>query len=89
MAKKLYFQKGTSAPTFVLKKQHPEPSPQSIVQPLAVSRDEAAKMLRISVPSLDRLAKEGKISPSHLGRSVRYSVTELEAFLERTKVNPE
>ena len=88
MSKNFYFKNSTQAPTFVLNKRNLAPSPESTVEPLAVSSREAAKMLGISEASLYRLVKEGTVNPSRLGRSVRYPLKELQACLERNKVNP-
>ena len=69
------------------RRENTKKSNASVAPPLAYSRDEAANMLGISTPTLDRLAKEGAISPSRIKGCVRYSVVELQAFLERTKVS--
>ncbi len=43
---------------------------------LAVTKEEAAKLLSIGVTVLDRLAKAGKIKPFRIGkRGVRYPVS--------------
>lgn len=55
--------------------------------PLAYSRKEAAEMLGISMPALDRLAKKGKIRPSHLGGRVLYQTSDLVALLENNKAS--
>jgi excisionase family DNA binding protein len=58
----------------------------------ALTRREAAEYLRISVRTLDKLAKERKVSCSKLGDGLRarvvYQRRELDAYLERMKVDP-
>lgn len=41
------------------------------------SRDEVCKMLDITLPTLWKLTKEGKIKAIHIGRRVVYSETEV------------
>jgi DNA-binding transcriptional MerR regulator len=51
---------------------------------LAFSRVEAAEILGISAPSVDRLTKRGLLRPSRATRRPLYSKTELERFLRET-----
>lgn len=51
--------------------------PQSI-QPLLLTRDDAAKALGVGVRTLDAHNKEGNINCINLGRLVRYSPLEIE-----------
>lgn len=51
------------------------------------TRDEAAKMLGISVESLTRLAARGLIKPSRALRRLIYSVEEMERFMKDTCIN--
>ena len=57
-----------------------------------LTRKEAAEYLRISVRTLDKLAQKGEIPYSKLGNGVRarvlYQQRTLDAYLERTQVNP-
>jgi len=57
-----------------------------------LTRKEAAAYLRISVRTLDHLAHEGDIPYSKLGNGPRarvlYQRRDLDAYLERTKVDP-
>lgn len=46
-------------------------------------RDEAAAMLSISLPTLDRLTKRGEIHPTRVGRRVCFCQYELETFSGR------
>lgn len=52
---------------------------------LAFTREEAAKILNISVNSLDRVTARGLLKPSRALRRPMYSLAELERFLETTK----
>jgi hypothetical protein len=51
---------------------------------LAFTRLEAAEILGISPPSLDRLTKRGLLRPSRALRRPLYSRRELERFLKET-----
>jgi DNA-binding transcriptional MerR regulator len=51
---------------------------------LAYNRREAAAMLSISEPTLDRLAERGLLRPSRATRRPLYSIAELERFLRET-----
>ena len=57
-----------------------------------LTRKEAAAYLRISVRTLDNLAQDGEIPYSKLGKGARarviYQRKELDAYLERVKVDP-
>jgi excisionase family DNA binding protein len=57
-----------------------------------LTRKEAAEYLRISVRTLDKLAKEGEIPYSKLGDGIRarvvYQHKDLDAYVERTRVDP-
>lgn len=47
---------------------------------LLVTRDEAARVLRISVRNLDTLTAEGKLQATRIGRRVLYRREELSRF---------
>jgi hypothetical protein len=51
---------------------------------LALSRNDAAKALSISLPTLDRLVSRGLLRPSRGCRKPTFSVRELERYLEIT-----
>lgn len=51
---------------------------------LAYSRKEAAGVLGVSAPTIDRLTKRGLLRPSRATRRPLYSRVELERFLEET-----
>jgi len=57
-----------------------------------LTRKEAAEYLRISVRTLDKLAQDGEIPYSKLGKGVRgrvlYRQKDLDAYIERTKIDP-
>jgi len=57
-----------------------------------LTRKEAADYLRISVRTLDSLARKGEIPYSKLGNGIRarvvYQRKDLDAYLERVKVDP-
>lgn len=50
---------------------------------LLVTRYEAARMLSISVDTLDRLRFEGKLKPVFIKSRVYYSVAALKAFVTK------
>ena len=52
---------------------------------LAFNRREAAAMLSISPPTLDRLTERGLLRPSRATRRPLYSVAELQRFLADTQ----
>ncbi|MCA9082183.1 MAG: helix-turn-helix domain-containing protein [Planctomycetaceae bacterium] len=52
---------------------------------LLLKPTEAAKALAISERTLFTLTKEGKIPVVHIGRSVRYRLSEIEAMLDRVQ----
>ncbi|HWL44078.1 MAG TPA: helix-turn-helix domain-containing protein [Ilumatobacter sp.] len=49
--------------------------------PLLVTIQDAARMLAISRSALCDLIWNGQVKPVHIGRSVRFAVTELERFV--------
>lgn len=51
---------------------------------LALSREEAAVALGVSVPTLDRLVHRGLLRPSRALRRPLFSVPEIERFLRET-----
>jgi len=59
-----------------------------VLNPLALSRVEAAKLLNMSTVSLDRLTRKGLIRVCRVLRRPRYTVEELRRFLkESTKAD--
>jgi len=56
------------------------------MEQLLVTRIEAAKMLSISVDTLDRLKDSGKIKSVNIGSRVYYSVDELRSFITKEGV---
>jgi len=53
------------------------------LQPLLVSSAQAARLLAVSERTLFSLRKAGTIPAVQVGRAVRYSVAELEAWIKR------
>jgi len=51
------------------------------VEPELLSRDQVAKRLRITAPTLRRLEVEGKLVPQRAGRRVLYNARTVENFL--------
>ncbi len=51
---------------------------------LAYNRREAAAMISVSEPTLDRLVERGLLRPSRATRRPLYSISELERFLRET-----
>lgn len=60
-----------------------------IPTPLSYSEPEAAKILEISVISLQRERRSRKIAYSPVGRSARYTRQHLEEYLQRRTINAE
>lgn len=50
-------------------------------RPLLVNVNEAARMLAIGRTAVYRLVWNGDLTPIHIGKSVRFSVAQLEAFV--------
>lgn len=50
---------------------------------IMVARREAAQMLSIALPTLDKLRREGRIPCVNLGRAVRFRVADLEEYAQR------
>lgn len=60
------------------------PDPVSVdvaLRPLLVDAKQAARLLGIGRTTLYELIHTGAISPLHIGRCVRFAVTDLEAFV--------
>lgn len=53
--------------------------------PLYLTRDEAAKMLRITLPTLNDWTKLGRIPVQRIGRRVLYALSDIENVLEGRK----
>ena len=53
--------------------------------PLYLTRDEAAKMLRISLPTLADWTRQGMIPAQRIGRRVLYAISDIENTLEGKK----
>lgn len=53
--------------------------------PLYLTRDEAAKMLRITLPTLNDWTKLGRIPVQRIGRRVLYALFDIENALEGRK----
>jgi hypothetical protein len=51
---------------------------------LAVNRIDAAQMIGVSAPTLDRLVERGLIKPSRATRRPLFPITELQRFLAET-----
>ena len=50
--------------------------------PLLVTAPQAARILSIGRTALYQLIWDGQLTPIHIGRSVRFSVDQLEAFVQ-------
>ena len=53
--------------------------------PLYLTRDEAAKMLRITLPTLNDWTKLGRIPVQRIGRRVLFALSDIENTLEGRK----
>jgi len=47
-----------------------------------LTRDEAANILKVSLPTLSKLTKEGRIKGYKIGRHIRYKSNELDSALQ-------
>lgn len=56
------------------------PSDTEVLPPLLLTVPQAARMLAISRSALYRLTWNGELRPVYIGRSVRFTVAELERF---------
>jgi len=61
------------------------PASSAGVPKLALTREEAASALGISVVTIDRLTERGLLKPSRATRRPLYPVTEIERFLKETQ----
>jgi excisionase family DNA binding protein len=53
------------------------------MQPLLLTKAEAARTLAVNVRQITRWIASGELCPVRLGRLVRFTQAELEAFVER------
>lgn len=53
------------------------------IRPMLVNAPQAAKILSIGRTALYQLIWDGELTPIHIGRSVRFSVDQLESFVQR------
>jgi excisionase family DNA binding protein len=58
-------------------------TPKQTLAPLLISGREAAKLLSVCERTLYMLTKAGEIPAVRIGRAVRYSVDELQAWVRR------
>ena len=59
-----------------------------LTKPLLITEPEAAQMLAISPRKLWSLRDKGEITYIRSGRSVRYDVSDLEAWIQNNRVTP-
>jgi len=62
---------------------HPAPIPPADAEqtPQLLTRRQAAQWLGVSQSTVDNMARDGRLKPIHIGRSVRFPVAELERFV--------
>ena len=53
-----------------------------VIRPMLISAHDAARFLGIGRTTLYQLIKTGDVTPVHIGRCVRFSMYELEAYVE-------
>lgn len=63
----------------------PIPKPEPAVEPLLYTREEVARILRLSLRTIDKLTKDGKLPSVRLGRTVRFSKDDLLVFIQQRK----
>jgi excisionase family DNA binding protein len=51
-----------------------------------LSRAEAARHLKVSLPTLDDLTKEGKLTAHRIGRSKKYELNEINQQIKNLKI---
>jgi excisionase family DNA binding protein len=51
-----------------------------------LNKKEAANILNISVVTVDRLRKEGKLRYRQIGNCIRFSLNDIEDFIEKSKI---
>lgn len=51
------------------------------------SRNELAQMLGVSLPTITRMVKQGRITPRRLGKRVLFNSKEIEAALKENKLS--
>lgn len=56
--------------------------------PLLLTVEQAARMLAISRSAVYRLTWSGELTPVHIGRSVRFTMAELERFTAERAARP-
>ena len=61
---------------------HPSNDEAEAIRPLLVNAPQAAKILSIGRTALYQLIWDGELTPIHIGRSVRFSVDQLETFVQ-------
>jgi excisionase family DNA binding protein len=47
-----------------------------------LTREQLARVLAVHTNTVDRLVRDGKLSAYHFGRSVRFRLSDVEAFLD-------
>lgn len=57
--------------------------------PLLLTVEQAARMLAISRSAVYRLTWSGELTPVHIGRSVRFTLAELERFTAERTARPQ
>ena len=63
----------------------PIPKPEPAVEPLLYTREEAARMLCLSLRTIDQLTKQGELPFVRFGRAVRFLRDDLLAFIQQRK----
>lgn len=54
-------------------------------KPRKLTRAEAAKKLRVSLPTIDSYVKNGLLNPERIGRRILFSEDNIEQFLKTTR----
>lgn len=53
-----------------------------------MTRQEAAELLRVSLPTLDRLLRQNKLPVIRIGKSVRFRKSSLQAMIDKLETEP-
>lgn len=86
MSSSLYAYRHTEASALLPEPQYRASTTARLQVPLFVSRARAAQMLAVSVQTIDKLVKQGKLPVIHEGRSVHIKLSSLDAYTQEVSI---